>query len=398
MLASVEECTGCMACLNICPIGCISNNLDAEGFYQPVIDEESCIHCGKCTKACPILKNPIKKVMDTPKVYAAWNKDDNILRKSSSGGVFGALAKHILKENGVVFGAAYSEDLSVNHIQINSMEELNMLQGSKYVQSSIGESFKSVKEALLENKFVLFTGTPCQVAGLYSYLGEEKFQKLFTCDLVCHGVPSSGVFKSYIEYLEEKKGSKLDRIQMRTKKRGWIPISGMKYIYHDGTEVELKNSFRDPYMNGFLYNLYLRKSCYNCKYAKTAREGDVTIADFWGIGDDIPFNFPKNQGISLVLINSDKGKYLFSHCKGSLIFEERTLEEAKKGNVMLSPYKNFNKDRKQFFADYKSKRFEELIPKYLKKRPNLKERSINIIVRVVGRKNLKKIKRLVLKR
>ena len=397
MLASVEECTGCMACLNICPVGCISNKLDTEGFYEPVIDEKRCIQCGKCTRACPILQDSIKDVMDTPEVYAAWNKDENVLNKSSSGGIFGALAKHILEEGGVVFGAAYSKNLVVEHVQINSMEELNILQGSKYVQSDIGESFKSVKKALIENKYVLFNGTPCQVAGLYGYLGTDKFQKLITCDLVCHGVPSPGVFKSYINYLEVKQSSKLHSIQMRTKKRGWNPILDMRYVYQEEKEIELKNAFKDPYMNGFLYSLYLRRSCYNCKYAKTPRESDITIADFWGIGNEIPFKHPVKQGISLVLVNSNKGKELFEHCKDYVFFEERTLEEAKKGNVMLSAYQNSNPYRSSFFEDYQTNSFEELIPRYLKRRQSVKQRMLNIIVKVVGRKNLIKIKRLILK-
>ncbi|MDQ4678546.1 Coenzyme F420 hydrogenase/dehydrogenase, beta subunit C-terminal domain, partial [Stenotrophomonas maltophilia group sp. RNC7] len=249
-----------------------------------------------------------KKNAEEPVAYAAWNKNQKILDESSSGGVFGVFAKYVLEKEGLVFGATYSEDLSVNHISIHSMEELILLQGSKYVQSNIGETFKLVKQALINDKYVLFSGTPCQVAGLYGYLGGDNFEKLLTCDLVCHGVPSPGVFRSYINYLEDKEKAKLTKIKMRTKERGWTPLSDMKYEFDNFKEYEQENALKDPYMNGFLYSLYLRKSCYNCKYAKTPRESDVTIADFWGIGNEIPFNHSIEQGISLVLTNSNKGK------------------------------------------------------------------------------------------
>lgn len=397
MLASINKCSGCMACLNICPEDCISSEIDEEGFYQPIIDEQRCIKCGKCTASCPVLHDTVKKANDTPIVYAAWNKDEDVLKISSSGGVFGVFAKHILENGGVVFGAAYNEDLSVKHIVAYSLDDLKHLHGSKYVQSEIGEIFRCVKSALDKNRYVLFTGTPCQVAGLYGFLGQDNFENLFTCDLVCHGVPSPGVFKSYINYLDNRENKRLKSIKMRTKRRGWNSVFDMEYVFDNDKEIELKNAFKDPYMNGFLYDLYLRKSCYDCQYAKTTRESDITIADFWGIGNDKPFNHPTKQGVSLVLLNSNKGQELFQQCSENMYFEERSLAEAQKGNVMLSPRQHSNPNREKFFEEYNTKSFEELIHKYLRRRQSLKSSLIKVVIKILGRKNIKRIKWMIAK-
>lgn len=396
MLAPSNKCTGCMACLNSCPVDCISSVIDTEGFYQPIINKDRCIKCGKCTKSCPVLQDAVKKVNDEPIVYAAWNKDEEVLKRSSSGGIFGVFAKYIIENNGVVFGAAYNEDLLVEHIAIDSLEGLKLLHGSKYVQSKIDKIFRRVKSALDRGQHVLFTGTPCQVAGLYRFLGEDNYNNLFTCDLVCHGVPSPGVFRRYIDYLEAKENAQLKSIEMRTKKRGWVQNSEMSLIFND-KKISVNPSSKDPYMNGFIYSTFLRKSCYDCQYAKTPRESDITLGDFWGIGNDKPLNHPTKQGVSLVLVNSDKGQELFQQCVDKMFFEERSLEEAKKGNVMLSPHKHSNHYREKFFEEYKTKSFEELIPKYLKRRQSLKSSLIKVLVKILGRKNIKKIKRIIIK-
>jgi coenzyme F420-reducing hydrogenase beta subunit len=397
MLATIEKCTGCMACLNSCPVGCITNNMDSEGFYQPIIDKERCIECGKCTKSCPVLQGKIKKTSNEPKVYAAWNKDREILKQSSSGGIFGVFAKHIIKNGGVVFGAVYNEKLVIEHVKVESLEELMMLHGSKYVQSNIGESFKHVKKALEENRYVLFTGTPCQVAGLYGFLGGDKFQNLFTCDLICHGVPSPGVFKSYINYLETKEDKSLKSIEMRTKKRGWMQGSEISLKFENDKKINIDPPSDDPYMNGFMFSTFLRKSCYTCQYAKTPRESDITLADFWGIGNDIPFNKPTSQGVSLVIVNSDNGQKLFEKCNNNMFFQKRSLQEAKKGNVMLSPHQYINPYREQFFKEYQINSFEELIPKYLRRRQSFKSVLIRKVVKILGRENIKRIKRMIAK-
>jgi coenzyme F420-reducing hydrogenase beta subunit len=395
LLATIEKCTGCMACLNSCPIGCISSYMDKEGFYQPVIDEERCLGCGQCEKSCPILQGTHKSFNKEPDVYAAWNKDEMVLKKSSSGGVFGVFAKYILSKQGVVFGAAYNEELEVHHIFIETLEDLKRLQGSKYVQSNIGDSYKLVKKLIIGNNYVLFSGTPCQIAGLYSFLGGDEFENLFTCDLICHGVPSAGVFKRYIRYMEKKKAAKVIDIQMRTKESGWMQGSAMNLKFENNERLSVFPSSNDSYMNGFLFSLFLRQSCYNCQYAKTPRESDITLGDFWGIGNDIPFHFPTKQGVSLVLVNSKKGSMLFDECKVNMFYEKRTLKEAKKGNIMLSPKQYENKYRKIFFNDYQTMSYEKLISIYLRRKQNCLYVLKNWIVKISGRKNIKNIKRLL---
>jgi coenzyme F420-reducing hydrogenase beta subunit len=395
LLATIEKCTGCMACLNSCPIGCISSYMDKEGFYQPVIDEERCLGCGQCEKSCPVLQDILKKNNEKPDVYAAWNKDEKILQQSSSGGVFSNISKIVLSKGGIVFGASYNKNLEVQHIAVEKLEDLQKLQGSKYVQSDIGYSYKKVKESLFKNRYVLFTGTPCQIAGLYAFLEGDIYENLITCDLICHGVPSPGVFRKYIDYVENREHAKIISIEMRTKKNGWNSVFDMRFVFDNLKEVEINNAFNDVYMNGFLFNLYLRKSCYNCKYAKTPRESDITLADFWGIGKESPYNHPTKQGVSLVLVNSNKGKNLFELCKDDLFFEKRTLEEAKKGNAMLVQRQYINPYREHFFIDYQKKSFEHLIPIYLKRKQSLTYVLINRVVKIIGNKNIKKIKRLL---
>lgn len=395
MLAPIEKCTGCMACLNSCPIQCISITIDTEGFYQPVVDKQRCIECGKCSNACPVLQKSLKDSWNNPVVYAAWNKDEETLKQSSSGGIFGLFSKYIIENDGVVFGAIYNENLSVEHIKIESLHEVRRLHGSKYVQSNIGESFKEVKIALEENKYVLFTGTPCQVAGLYGFLGGDNFEKLFTCDLICHGVPSSGVFKDYISYLENRENEKLKSIQMRSKKSGWMQGSEISLVFGKCKKIIVNPPDKDPFMNGFMYSTFLRKSCYKCKYAKIPRESDITLGDFWGIGNDMSFDKPTSQGISLVIVNSKKGEKLFEKCKKEMVFERRNLNEAMKGNEMLSPHYYINPYRENFFKDYQIESFDKLIPKYLMRKQSYKNILIKTIVKMFGRDNIKKIKRLV---
>lgn len=397
MLPDGEKCTGCFACINACPKQCISSVMDSEGFLQPVIDQNRCINCKKCEKACPIINKPVKTVEKSPVVYAAWSKDEELLNKSSSGGIFGVLAMYIIQNKGVVFGAVYNEDLSVSHVKAESLKELDKMHGSKYVQSNIGESFKHVKEYLEGNRYVLFTGTPCQIAGLYGFLGGDKFDNLITCDLVCHGVPSPGVFRSYINYLETKKSAKVTGIEMRSKKNGWMQGSGINLTFNKDKKIRIYPPTKDPYINGFMYSTFLRKSCYDCKFAETPRESDITIGDFWGIGDDTPFNHPIKQGVSLILINSEKGQWLFKQCNVNIRSEMRTLDEAKKGNSMLSQHQYINPYREQFFADYQTKSFKELILIYLKRRQNCKNFLKKGIAKVIGIKNIRKIKEMIAK-
>lgn len=357
-----EKCNGCSACFNICPKRAITMQSDMEGFLYPYVDKEKCINCDLCIKVCPIEKDN-KNIVNNIEAIACKNKKENIRKESSSGGVFTALCEEVISKNGVVFGAAYDDKLNVHHCYVETIEDCSKFRGSKYVQSKIGETFKEVKEFLLQDKMVLFSGTPCQIAGLYSYLGRE-YDNLILVDIACHGVPSPLVFKKYLESLENKNGSKVNNISFRDKKTGWKRYS-FKVSYNDKTTSEI--AYDNIYMKGFLSDIYLRPSCYECKFKKPITYADLTLADYWGI-DNIHPEFDDDKGTSLVLINTFKGKKCINNILNKLDYINTEYEQAIKYNpsiVNASNFKDINK-RKKFFDKLASKNVEKLIDKYTK--------------------------------
>jgi hypothetical protein len=308
--------------------------------------------------------------------------------------MFGVLARWILEHEGVVFGAAYNDDLSVSHVSAETIEELGRLHGSKYVQSFTGLTYQEAKQVLEQGRCVLYSGTPCQIAGLYGFLGKD-YDGLYTCDVVCHGVPSPGVYGRYLRYVEDRQGRAVMRFEMRSKRRGWTPASSPLLVFSDGSEHRIDDAYDDPYLNGFLFNLYLRKPCYNCKYAKVSRESDLTLGDFWGIGRKAPFKHETKQGVSLLLVNTEKGERLTEECKGRYACEERALGEAITGNSRLQPSVVDNEFRDSFYKDYRTLSFEQLIRKYLRRRESHSQRFMNLIVRVVGVRSLRTAKSLL---
>ena len=279
-LCKKSECTGCMACINICPRKAIVLQQDEEGFLYPIILKDNCIKCGACVKVCPQMNSKRSAENYDKKVYAGWMKNRRLRRRSTSGGAFTAFAKEIMSNNGVVYGAGFDKDNKVIHKRITKKSELKQLRGSKYVQSYIGNTFSQVKDDILNGMPVLFSGTPCQIDGLYSYLGNRYEKQLFTIDLVCHGVPSPEIFSKYLEYLEKQYKSKVKKVYFRDKEPGWY-VFGMRVEFQNGF-VYKKNTYEDPFARGFLRNLFLRPSCHSCHYANNQRIADITLADFWG--------------------------------------------------------------------------------------------------------------------
>ncbi|MDP4269940.1 MAG: Coenzyme F420 hydrogenase/dehydrogenase, beta subunit C-terminal domain [Bacteroidota bacterium] len=361
-LCSIEECTGCEACQNSCASGCIEMKPDEKGFLLPVINHETCTKCGLCVKKCPVLNKPQLQRTKTPKVYACWHKDDGVRMKSSSGGLFSVLAESVLKDNGIVYGAAYDQDMVVRHKGIDAANKLDDLRRSKYVQSEIGNTFKQAKENLRQGKKVLFVGTPCQVSGLHSYLGKE-YPNLITCDFICHGVPSPKVFKSYINWLEKKENKKITSINFRNKKNGWENILSTATTSRNN-EINLSGQ-KNNFYYGFVDAVFNRECCYNCKYMTYPRVADFTLGDFWGIGDKIEFSHSreKKKGISLLMVNSEK----LSILKTNIVeLEERTRLEAEMRNVHLFKPVSLHPMRDGFFHDFKKYPFEIIVDKYLK--------------------------------
>lgn len=348
-LASKTKCTGCGACCNICPKNAIEMQADNEGFLYPVVDETKCVDCGLCEKICPVM-HPKSKDAEIIAVYGALHKDEKIRIKSSSGGVFTAIAEYILSKNGAVFGAAFSEDFkSVRHIAVESSERLELLRGSKYVQSDIGGAYKQAKHFLEQGRAVLFTGTPCQIGGLRAYLGKD-YEKLYTQDLICHGVPSPAVWKAYAEHLERKYADKLYGVSFRNKKSGWKTYS-VSAVFSDNAKYEQIAS-RDEYMRGFLSDIYLRPSCYACDFKGGKGGSDITLADFWGAEKLTP-DLNDDKGISLLLVHTQKGAELFKATRNAFICKTVNLQECIAHNAAYTHSVKLPKARSKFFNDLK---------------------------------------------
>lgn len=348
-----NKCTGCTACYNICPKGAISLEESSDGFKYPVINKDKCINCGLCKKVCPVLnsKTTEKKVY----AYACYNKDKKIRKNSSSGGLFNLIGSYIIENDGVVFGARYDEDFNVVHDYITNKKDLYKFMGSKYLQSSLNDSYKKVSIFLKEGKKVLFTGTPCQIEGLYSYLGKD-YDNLYTQDIICHGCPSPKVWRKYLNSFKEK----VTTVNMRNKDNGWNDFS-MKIDFENKTFNVSHNI--DKYMYFFLSNFSLRESCYNCSFKNKYRKSDITLADFWGI-DNIKPKLNDDKGISLVLVNSKKGKELFDGIKDKLIYEEVDFEKSISYNTAMTESCAMPKKRNSFFKDLDKMSFDKLYKKY----------------------------------
>lgn len=356
-----KDCCGCYACYNICPKECITMESDNEGFWYPNIDKNKCINCNLCEKVCPIINKPNSSLYEK-KSYAVFNKNEKIRLESSSGGIFSLLAEYVINNHGSVYGAVFDEDFNVKHIKINSLQDIELLRGSKYVQSRINDIFKSIKFDLKNNKIVLFTGTPCQVAGLQSFL-QKKYNNLILMDIVCHGVPSPLVWQQYIDELKQNYKQDIKSIYFRDKSTGWKTYS-IKFLFD---KDEYKNfGFKDIYMKGFLNDIYLRPSCYNCNFKGIERISDITVADFWGIENVLP-KMDDDKGTSLVVIHSEKGKQVFDKLKDKIILNEVNLNEAIKYNPSMITSVNYNKNREAFFAELNDGAdLLELIQKYTK--------------------------------
>ena len=327
----INDCCGCSSCAQKCPKGAIKMEENKEGFLYPVIDKEKCINCGLCSRVCPQLKKIVEKAKGYPKAYAMRNKNIDELSKSASGGIFSVLANYVIDNDGVVFGAVYDSSFNINHVKANTKEELFPMRGSKYVQSNINNSYKAAEESLKNGKYVLFTGTPCQIAGLNSYLGKE-YEKLITAEIICHGVPSQKLFHKYLDYLSEKFKSKVVEYNFRSKdKIGLNKVS--KVRTKDGKIRYITPDF-DPYYSSFLNCLTFRKSCYQCHYTNYNRISDFTMGDFWGIKKIHP-DFYKETGNSLVLVNNEKAEKLLEVLKDHIDLVEAKLDKATSYNKNL---------------------------------------------------------------
>lgn len=378
-----KNCCGCGGCKDVCPKNSISFKADSEGFLYPHIDA-SCVDCGLCLKHCPIANQVEKPQLQ--QVYGARIKEDSLLMKSSSGGIFPELALAILRKNGVVFGCAFDEKLTAHHIAVESEKDLEKLQGSKYVQSNTLGVFSQVKKALEQDRYVLFSGTGCQVAGLKAFL-KKDFEKLLTVDVVCHGVPSPKLFENYLCYLSGKEKAEITDYNFRSKdKKGW----GLFYKY-TGKNIRHKDGFFDPYYYAFLKGRSYRESCYNCKFANENRQSDITLADFWSIKTEHP-DFYSKKGSSAVIVNSKKGKQYFDWISERLEYVVSNFEKASKLNTNLVRPSARPESRSNFYKGFQGD-LNLYFEKKLKPPFQLKRRIKSIVpekVKIAVRKALHK--------
>lgn len=334
-LCAANRCTGCEACVEVCPYQAISMVENEKGFKHPKIQEDKCVNCLLCEKTCPIINSQKVPVNPRPQeVYACWHNDETTRRKSSSGGVFSALAETILEKGGWVWGASFDEDLKLSYQCINHDGDLDKLRKSKYIQCEVNGAFKTVKKQLKENQWVLFTGTSCHIKGLYAYLKDTDTTRLVTVDFVCHGVPSPKVFKTYVNWLEHKYNDKLINFNFRDKRYGWD--NGILTVgYFKKAKETVFTHKENSFFYGMLKNLFIRECCHQCESNGLERCSDFTIGDFWGIGRQETFKQEeeKLRGISLIALNSNKATEIFNNQLNTKItFVKRTLEEAYTGN------------------------------------------------------------------
>ena len=362
-IISKELCNGCCACANICPKNCINMIHDDNGFWYPNININNCINCGLCEQTCPITNKPLVNMKKETEAFAAVNNDDTIRHKSSSGGVFTIIAQEIIAQGGVVFGAAFAEDFkSVNHIYIDKECDLDKLRGSKYVQSKIGRTYCQAKEFLDEGRKVLFTGTPCQIGGLYSFLNKQ-YDNLFTQDIVCHGVPSPMVWKKYLEEREKKAASITDNVSFRYKKYGWKKY----YIlirFKNGKKYQ-KFFREDSYMRAFLANATLRQSCFKCFFKGINRSADITLADFWGVQNILP-EIDDDKGVSLLLVHSDNGLKLLESIKQHAHIQSVSIDTVSRYNPSAVQSATVCNCREEYIKNAIDRYSDRLINRYYK--------------------------------
>jgi ferredoxin len=367
-----EDCTGCKMCADACPKTAISFGMDGEGFWYPQVNNERCVRCGICVKKCPVLTPcpPDAAHTQHPAVYAAKANEESLRRASTSGGVFGVLARAVLKQGGVVAGAAWDETLHVRHMIIHSEAQLPELQGVKYVQSDTTEIYRTVKAHLDAGETVLFSGTTCQNAALCAYLG-RGYDNLIQCDFVCHGVPSPGAWESYKQMQERLQGAPLSALHFRDKTVSWSE-SGVRTVFADGKEI-FASAQEDPWMQAYLRaKALVRPSCFACPFKALPRITDLTLADFWGVAENVDPALDDGLGVSAVLVHTPKGRALLEQAAPDLLLHPTTLDAMKKENACLLENATPGVRREAFLAALEKQSFDTALRRAL--RPTLRQR------------------------
>ena len=404
-----QDCCGCHACASVCARHSITMQEDNEGFLYPVVDTSTCTDCGLCEKVCPVINQDAPR--KPQKVYAAKNRDEEIRRQSSSGGIFTPLAEAVIRDGGVVFGAKFDKEWNVIHAWTDTIEGIADFRGSKYVQSAIGNTYREAREFLKQGRKVLFSGTPCQIAGLRKFLRKE-YDNLLAVDVVCHGVPSPLVWRKYLEETRKKlrAGRETGKntvssslkdlpvitgISFRDKTHGWKKYGfSLRYAASKAAENSVSISANDSertmlqpfpdnvFMKGFLKNLYLRPSCYACASRSGKSGSDISIADFWGVQNYYP-EFDDDKGIGLVLVNTDKGRKAYEQTNANSM--ESTYEQGLKHNPCLEHSVARTKHVGTFWTEFEAKGMTVVKEIELGMRPSIIKRFINRVKHFIRR-------------
>lgn len=361
-ISDKSECCGCSACVSVCAHNAITMKPDAMGFLYPEVDVSKCVECGLCEKVCAFNDDYDKSLnLSVPEAYGARHKDMSEVETSRSGAAFIAISDWILEQGGIVYGAGYADHFRVVHKRAVTKEERDEFKGSKYVQSDMGTIFRQVKQDLRDGKIVLFSGTPCQTAGLNSYIGKKYRENLYLVDIVCHGVPSPYIWRDYLSYIEKKYKKKVSVVNFRDKgEYGWAAHKET-FIFEDGEKITPEQS---PYTDLFYKHIMLRQSCGSCHYCNTIRPSDITIADFWGVEKtDTKIN-KDNKGVSLLLVNTDKGRRVLEEIKNKLYLISAKLDDCLQPNLMHPSI--INAKNKKFELLYVKRGFIYVLRKYTK--------------------------------
>lgn len=388
-----EDCCGCGACVNVCATNAISMVEDECGFRYPQIDAERCVSCGMCVKVCgyqeiPPLKEPLI-------CYAAAAKNQTLIRKSASGGVFAVLAETVLKQSGVVYGAAMPQvgrSFQPRHIRVDDVTMLYLLQGSKYVQSDIGNMYRNARQDLLSGKKVLFSGTPCQIAGLHKYL-EKKYDNLVTVEVICHGVPNAKMFRDFIMEQESQHQKAICDFSFRSKIAGQGETVYIQMSDHQGNISKIHNNGHFfSYVHFFLKSYLCRINCYSCPFAQKARVADLTLGDFWGFHEEHPEINPDcalsdGTGVSCVLVNTERGLKVLRACDAALTILETRYEKIARHNMQLNRPCRYDSQREEIMKRYREIGYKAVEEYYLQtcRRERLKYRLVSAFPKEIKR-------------
>lgn len=359
-----EDCCGCSACYNICPKDAIKMTADREGFLYPEINQYLCINCQLCKKVCPVINEKELKNKAEGDFYLAIHKSNDVLKNSTSGGAFTAVSDIFLKENGIICGVDFDDSFCVVHKMTETREERDRFRFSKYVQSELGDIFTQIRKELIAGRKILFSGTPCQCAGLKAYIGNTPLKKnLYICDLICHSIPSPFIWEEFKKILEKENGGILDEVHFRTKKLDWSRSSSNKSFLFSTTEMDGVQGDERFYKMFFGLLSISRPSCSACRFTDTHRVSDITIADYFGIEEFAPEKYDK-RGLSLVIVNNEKGEEILNKMKTDMEMEKRKSSESVKHQQRLSYPISYPENREEFWDNVIEVGLEETMKKY----------------------------------